>query len=70
MARDFYKKVAPQPKPCVTVRELVTKHGDLWALCSFNRSHAKSVCEDRGPDSIDAAIMRLCERGELPRVSF
>ena len=66
-----FRKAAPkQPAaPAPSVRELVTKHGDLWAVMSRNWSHVLCVFPDRGGhDQHDAAIMRMCERGDLPRV--
>lgn len=71
MIRDFCKKVAPQPKPVVTVRELVTKWGDDWALMAPTDSgHWRSIITERPTDWREAALVSMMERGNLPRIAY
>lgn len=67
---NFYKKVAPQPKPCVTVRELVTKWGDDWALMAPTDSrHWASVMADRPSDFRESVLVSMMERGQMSRIN-
>lgn len=54
-------------KPVPTVRELVAKWGDDWALMG-SAPHWSSVLQDKGPDYMDGFRMRQYERGQKSRI--
>ena len=66
----IYKQVAkPADKPMMTIREAVTKHGDLWRLL-FPTLHfvRREHMECNTQDSWEAQQMEQMERGERPRI--
>lgn len=68
---DFRKKVQPQPKPSVSVRQLVAEWGDDWALLApIESKHWKTVLTDKTADFREAATMLLMERGLMDRINW
>ena len=65
-----YKQVPkPAPKPSMSVREAVTKHGDLWRLMfPDHRFMHRAHMERETPDSWDALHMEGMEKGYTPRI--
>ena len=60
-----FKKVPPAAPGQLSFVKLVTRWGDSWALM-VPHYHLIGM-EERSPDQREATLMKLMERGELPR---